>query len=313
MLAPGTALARDKGRDHGSSGHHHHPMVGRVYSFDASLVNAKVSGPLPPVVPVTKSTPVSFFAGVASPPPSTAQQQSSSSASQSSANKKVRLESSQTQHSSPTTSPPSTSATSPGSQSVAPLRCTICNGKISYDKSIDFEIIEFFSNAERLEDTHFVQCPSVQNHKFCFPCSRESIRKQQQLSQSSSASSGPGEVYCPSGQRCPLLGSQVPWAFMQNEIATILSEDHGSSGHSNPNGGQQSSSVALTGNNDHSNASSTPSSGSNASSGPSSLPASTTANNNNSSSNSSSIVGQASISSQQHLKVKSEKKDTRPE
>ncbi|XP_017291149.1 interferon regulatory factor 2-binding protein 2-B [Kryptolebias marmoratus] len=68
---------------------------------------------------------------------------------------------------------------------------------------------------ERLEDTHFVQCPSVPSHKFCFPCSRESI-KQQGTS---------GEVYCPSGERCPLVGSNVPWAFMQGEIATILAGD----------------------------------------------------------------------------------------
>ncbi|XP_045603289.2 interferon regulatory factor 2-binding protein 2-B isoform X1 [Procambarus clarkii] len=72
------------------------------------------------------------------------------------------------------------------------LKCTICT--------------------ERLEDTHFVQCPSVLHHKFCFPCSRESIKRQ-----------GAGtEVYCPSGERCPLAGSSVPWAFMQGEIATIL-------------------------------------------------------------------------------------------
>ncbi|RXG68331.1 Interferon regulatory factor 2-binding protein-like A [Armadillidium vulgare] len=72
------------------------------------------------------------------------------------------------------------------------LKCTICN--------------------ERLEDTHFVQCPSVLHHKFCFPCSRESIKRQ-----------GAGtEVYCPSNERCPLAGSTVPWAFMQGEIATIL-------------------------------------------------------------------------------------------
>ncbi|XP_068593315.1 probable E3 ubiquitin-protein ligase IRF2BPL [Cebidichthys violaceus] len=73
-----------------------------------------------------------------------------------------------------------------------PLCCTICH--------------------ERLEDTHFVQCPSVQNHKFCFPCSRESIKNQ----------GSSGEVFCPSGDKCPLMGSNVPWAFMQGEIATIL-------------------------------------------------------------------------------------------
>ncbi|XP_063976308.1 interferon regulatory factor 2-binding protein 2 [Diachasmimorpha longicaudata] len=75
------------------------------------------------------------------------------------------------------------------------LKCTLCQG--------------------RLEDTHFVQCPSVPHHKFCFPCSRDSIKRQ-----------GAGsEVYCPSGEKCPLADSQVPWAFMQNEIATILAED----------------------------------------------------------------------------------------
>ncbi|XP_038635941.1 probable E3 ubiquitin-protein ligase IRF2BPL [Scyliorhinus canicula] len=76
-----------------------------------------------------------------------------------------------------------------------PLCCTICH--------------------ERLEDTHFVQCPSVPNHKFCFPCSRESIKAQ----------GANGEVYCPSGEKCPLVGSNVPWAFMQGEIATILAGD----------------------------------------------------------------------------------------
>ncbi|KAL8601312.1 hypothetical protein ACOMHN_054606 [Nucella lapillus] len=76
------------------------------------------------------------------------------------------------------------------------LKCTLCQ--------------------ERLEDTHFVQCPSIADHKFCFPCSRDSIKRQ-----------GAGaEVYCPSGKKCPLVGSSVPWAFMQNEIATILGEDY---------------------------------------------------------------------------------------
>lgn len=68
---------------------------------------------------------------------------------------------------------------------------------------------------ERLEDTHFVQCPSVPHHKFCFPCTRGFIRSQGQG----------GEVYCPSGERCPLVGSNVPWAFMQGEISTILAAD----------------------------------------------------------------------------------------
>ncbi|XP_058129001.1 interferon regulatory factor 2-binding protein-like A [Anopheles ziemanni] len=75
------------------------------------------------------------------------------------------------------------------------LKCTLCQ--------------------ERLEDTHFVQCPSVGHHKFCFPCSRESIKRQ-----------GSGaEVYCPSGEKCPLANSTIPWAFMQGEIATILGEE----------------------------------------------------------------------------------------
>nr|XP_057947239.1 probable E3 ubiquitin-protein ligase IRF2BPL [Doryrhamphus excisus] len=79
--------------------------------------------------------------------------------------------------------------------SSGPLCCTLCH--------------------ERLEDTHFVQCPSVSNHKFCFPCSRDSIKAQ----------GASAEVYCPSGDKCPLVGSNVPWAFMQGEIATILAGD----------------------------------------------------------------------------------------
>ncbi|KAF7280993.1 protein interacting with Ttk69 and Sin3A [Rhynchophorus ferrugineus] len=85
-------------------------------------------------------------------------------------------------------------ATTPAA--TATLKCTLCQ--------------------ERLEDTHFVQCPSVPHHKFCFPCSRESIKRQ-----------GAGsEVYCPSGEKCPLANSNVPWAFMQGEIATILGEEY---------------------------------------------------------------------------------------
>lgn len=87
-------------------------------------------------------------------------------------------------------------ATAAAPAATATLKCTLCQ--------------------ERLEDTHFVQCPSVPHHKFCFPCSRESIKRQ-----------GAGsEVYCPSGEKCPLANSNVPWAFMQGEIATILGEEY---------------------------------------------------------------------------------------
>ncbi|CAJ0929370.1 unnamed protein product, partial [Mesorhabditis belari] len=76
------------------------------------------------------------------------------------------------------------------------LRCTLCQ--------------------ERLEDTHFVQCPSVNAHKFCFPCSKESIKKQTHGQ----------DLYCPSGEKCPLVGSAMPWTFMQGEIATILADEY---------------------------------------------------------------------------------------
>ncbi|ENN82569.1 hypothetical protein YQE_01059, partial [Dendroctonus ponderosae] len=76
------------------------------------------------------------------------------------------------------------------------LKCTLCQ--------------------ERLEDTHFVQCPSAPHHKFCFPCSRDSIKRQ-----------GAGSEASPQhGDKCPLANSTVPWAFMQGEIATILGEDY---------------------------------------------------------------------------------------
>ena len=79
-----------------------------------------------------------------------------------------------------------------GSKGSSQLKCSICD--------------------DWLEDTHFVQCPSVISHKFCFPCSKDSIKKQ-----------GFGnDVFCPSGKRCPLIGSNLPWAFMQSEIQTIL-------------------------------------------------------------------------------------------
>lgn len=71
--------------------------------------------------------------------------------------------SSGSRHVSSTTSVSSTEA-GEGADAAAPpgaplLKCTLCQ--------------------ERLEDTHFVQCPSQPHHKFCFPCSRDSIKRQQ--------------------------------------------------------------------------------------------------------------------------------------
>lgn len=60
------------------------------------------------------------------------------------------------------TEPPASTDTVPSGTPAVPttatLKCTLCQ--------------------ERLEDTHFVQCPSVPQHKFCFPCSRDSIKRQ---------------------------------------------------------------------------------------------------------------------------------------
>uniref|UniRef100_A0A7E4VPW8 IRF-2BP1_2 domain-containing protein n=1 Tax=Panagrellus redivivus TaxID=6233 RepID=A0A7E4VPW8_PANRE len=69
---------------------------------------------------------------------------------------------------------------------------------------------------ERLEDTHFVQCPSVGHHKFCFPCSKKAIKKQVNSQ----------EVYCPSGDKCPLNNGAMAWTFMATEIQQILGSDY---------------------------------------------------------------------------------------
>ena len=93
---------------------------------------------------------------------------------------------------SPAKSPGSRSSHSPTAADVT-MQCLICH--------------------RTLEDTRFVQCPSVSAHKFCFGCSRDSIRKQ---------ASSSSDVYCPSGLKCLVSGSSTPWAFMEQEITTIL-------------------------------------------------------------------------------------------
>ena len=82
----------------------------------------------------------------------------------------------------------------PGPDGGPLLKCSNCRGNLN------------------LEDTHFVQCPSRITHKFCFSCCREYFIKQD------------NEAFCPSGKKCPLSGSIVPWAFMEEEIEIILSE-----------------------------------------------------------------------------------------
>ena len=269
-MAETSGLSRKSSRDHLSL--HAHPMMGRVYSFDANL--SKMSAPLlvnssgsqvstsqtnghSSVLNASQGdrTPTNVTAAAVAaaahlsknssqfysltgqqananttPPPSVQMSVS--------ATKKARLElhpsgqsatipsSAAVAHAnsnnSPAGSPPvnqtssaTTASTGSSSTSSHPLaattalKCTLCH--------------------ERLEDTHFVQCPSVLDHKFCFPCSRNSIKQQQQASTlvtTTSSGTAIAEVYCPSGEKCPLLGSTVPWAFMQNEIATILIEDH---------------------------------------------------------------------------------------
>jgi hypothetical protein len=79
--------------------------------------------------------------------------------------------------------------------------------------SIPLVILQCSECHQALEDTHFVQCPSISEHRYCFPCCKNFIKKQ----------TGEKEIYCPSGLKCPLVGStNIPWAFMQTEIETIL-------------------------------------------------------------------------------------------
>lgn len=117
----------------------------------------------------------------------------------------------------PTSSSPSTASTSVSQAALGPSAVGSSSNTSAGESTSSAQgtLLCCTLCRERLEDTHFVQCPSVPHHKFCFPCTRGFIRNQGQG----------GEVYCPSGERCPLAGSTVPWAFMQGEISTILAGD----------------------------------------------------------------------------------------
>lgn len=223
---------------HSSSGishhtQHHptpHPGMGRVMSFDSSTASSISAKNMAGLATGTGSK-SSFYAATApsanhqlaalngghghSPPSNhsspvsikkarTAVLESSSNSSSHSAHQNGTATSGSPPTSRSNVQSPASTAHPPPPAAPAPtqiaLMCTLC--------------------AQRLEDTHFVQCPSINTHKFCFPCSRESIISQQKSHTPSGQ--GSSEVYCPSGEKCPLSGSTVPWAFMQNEITTIL-------------------------------------------------------------------------------------------
>ena len=68
-----------------------------------------------------------------------------------------------------------------------------------------------------LEESHFIQCPAVTKHRFCFQCTSRIIDQQMALHGMSS------EVHCPSGDDCPVAGSNMPWAFFESEMAAVKS------------------------------------------------------------------------------------------
>lgn len=89
---------------------------------------------------------------------------------------------------------------------------------------------------EALDSRHFVQCPSIAAHKFCFACTKVSIQQQRlgghenpnSIDQDKGkynwkACSNSRElslftcccpVYCPSGKKCPYASESTPWIFM---------------------------------------------------------------------------------------------------
>lgn len=169
-----------------SSTHHH--SLQQAPSAPGVTSPTGIHGPTPPVTPSEVNNNSSNNRGRVRTSSSTSSNESGANANPKSASPKQAS----TVPTTPTSSMPLPGATTIG-VTMPPLNCALCHG--------------------RLEDTHFVQCPSQAAHKFCFPCSRSSIKDQ---------TARGGEVYCPSGLKCPLVGSNVPWAFMKGEISTIL-------------------------------------------------------------------------------------------
>ncbi|CAF5083715.1 unnamed protein product, partial [Rotaria socialis] len=58
--------------------------------------------------------------------------------------------------------------------------------------SIPLLILQCSDCHQALEDTHFVQCPSMSEHRYCFLCCKSFIKKR----------TGEKEIYCPSGLKC---------------------------------------------------------------------------------------------------------------
>lgn len=103
-------------------------------------------------------------------------------------------------------------ATSPNG-AASPAEMNGASSPQSPQEKKKLETMECLLCHKPLDDSRFVQCPSSSKHKFCFTCSRDSIKQQ---------SANSTDVYCPSGMKCLVQGSSTPWAFMEQEIATIL-------------------------------------------------------------------------------------------
>ncbi|KAL5105128.1 putative E3 ubiquitin-protein ligase IRF2BPL [Taenia crassiceps] len=86
-----------------------------------------------------------------------------------------------------------------------------------------------------LEGSHFVQCPVRSQHRFCFACSKAAMLGAEERS-NKKEEEGEEKIrekrrlfHCPSGEMCALPETpNVPWSFVESEIAVILGGDEGS-------------------------------------------------------------------------------------